>query len=46
MAENPLLYHIENQVAILTINREKQGNSLTPQVIGQFMALPGSSQRR
>lgn len=37
MEENPLLYHVENQVAKLTINREKQRNSLTPQVIEQFM---------
>ena len=37
MAENPLLYHVENQVAKLTINREKQRKSLTPQVIEQFM---------
>ena len=37
MAENPLLFHVENQVATLTINREKQRNSLTPQVIAQFM---------
>jgi enoyl-CoA hydratase/carnithine racemase len=37
MAENSLLYQVENQVATLTINREKQRNSLTPQVIEQFM---------
>ncbi len=37
MAQNPLLFQVENQVATLTINREKQRNSLTPQVIAQFM---------
>ncbi len=37
MTENPLLYQVENHVAMLTINREKQRNSLTPQVIAQFM---------
>ena len=36
MEENPLLYDIENHVARLTINREKQRNSLTPQVISLF----------
>ncbi len=33
MTENPLLYQVENNVARLTINREKQRNSLTPEVI-------------
>ncbi len=37
MNENPLLYDIENNVARLTINREKQRNSLTPRVISLFM---------
>jgi len=37
MDENPLLYDIENHVARLTINREKQRNSLTPRVISLFM---------
>jgi len=37
MEENPLLYNIENHVARLTINREKQRNSLTPRVISLFM---------
>ena len=37
MTENPLLYQVENNVARLTINREKQRNSLTPQVISLFM---------
>jgi len=37
MTENPLLYQVDNRVATLTINREKQRNSLTPQVIAQFM---------
>lgn len=38
MTEYPLLYEVENSVARLTINREKQRNSLTPQVISLFMA--------
>ncbi len=37
MNENPLLYDIKNNVARLTINREKQRNSLTPRVISLFM---------
>jgi enoyl-CoA hydratase len=37
MAENPLLYQVDNRVATVTINREKQRNSLTPQVIAKFM---------
>jgi enoyl-CoA hydratase/carnithine racemase len=37
MTEHPLLYELTDAVACLTINREKQRNSLTPQVIGLFM---------
>jgi enoyl-CoA hydratase len=37
MTENQVLYHVENQVARLTINREEQRNSLTPRVIALFL---------
>jgi len=44
MTENPLLYQAENNVARLTINREKERNSLTPQVISLFMAYLDQAQ--
>jgi len=37
MSEKPLIYTVENHVARLTINREKQRNSLTGEVIDLFM---------
>jgi len=37
MSETELLYQVEDHVARLTINREKQRNALTPQVISLFM---------
>ena len=37
MSEKPLVYTVENQVARFTINREKQRNSLTGEVISLFM---------
>jgi len=37
MTENPLLYQVEDHIARLTINREKQRNSLSPEVISLFM---------
>lgn len=37
MSEMPLVYVVENQVARFTINREKQRNSLTGEVIDLFM---------
>jgi enoyl-CoA hydratase/carnithine racemase len=37
MPEHALVYELKDEVACLTINREKERNSLTPQVIGLFM---------
>ena len=37
MSEKPLVYTVEDQVARFTINREKQRNSLTGEVIDLFM---------
>ena len=37
MTDQPLIYEVRNEIACLTINREKQRNSLTPRVIGLFM---------
>ena len=37
MPDHALVYELKDKVACLTINREKQRNSLTPQVIGLFM---------
>jgi len=37
MPDHALIYELKDKVACLTINREKQRNSLTPQVIGLFM---------
>jgi len=37
MSEKPLIYTVENQVAQLVINREKQRNSLTAEVIDLFV---------
>jgi enoyl-CoA hydratase/carnithine racemase len=37
MTDHALVYDLKDEVACLTINREKQRNSLTPQVIGLFM---------
>jgi enoyl-CoA hydratase/carnithine racemase len=37
MPDHPLVYELKDEVACLTINREKQRNSLTPQVIRLFM---------
>lgn len=37
MPDSPLVHELKDHVAWLTISREKQRNSLTPQVIGLFM---------
>jgi enoyl-CoA hydratase/carnithine racemase len=37
MSEQPLIYTVENQVARLTINREKQRNALTVEVVDLFL---------
>jgi enoyl-CoA hydratase/carnithine racemase len=37
MEDQPLVYEVRDEVAWLTINREQQRNSLTPQVTGLFM---------
>jgi enoyl-CoA hydratase/carnithine racemase len=37
MSEEHLLYHVENNVAHITINREKQRNAITPEAIHLFL---------
>ena len=36
MADEQLLYTVENRVARITINREAQRNAVTPEAIGLF----------
>ena len=44
MTDHPLLYEVKDEVACLTINREKQRNSLTPRLIGLFMDCLGKAE--
>jgi len=44
MSDKPLIYKVENNVATLTINREKQRNSLTGEVIDLFMEYLGRAE--
>jgi enoyl-CoA hydratase/carnithine racemase len=37
MSEEHLLYHVENNVAHITINREQQRNAITPEAIQLFL---------
>lgn len=37
MADEHLLYHVENNVAWITINREQQRNAITPDAIALFL---------
>jgi enoyl-CoA hydratase/carnithine racemase len=37
MPEEHLLYHVENQAARITINREQQRNAITPEAVSLFL---------
>ena len=37
MSEDHLIYHVEDEVAWFTINREKQRNAISGEAIGLFM---------
>jgi enoyl-CoA hydratase/carnithine racemase len=37
MSDDHLLYRVEENVAYITINREKQRNAITPDAIGLFL---------
>jgi enoyl-CoA hydratase/carnithine racemase len=45
MPDEHLLYHVENNVAHITINREKQRNAITPEAIQLFLEYLDSAEK-